>query len=111
MAAEARFNRLSVATENWTLLAQYPDLADIWQKEEHHEDLTSNELARWEAWSMRVLTTREWSFRELPRSELLIENWRRNYENWPTFRAFYQREKGRFDPEFVKWHDENISRD
>ena len=68
MAAEARFNRLAVPTENWTLLAQ-EDFAELRSKDINDQEMTPIERLRWEAYSMRVLATREWSFRELPRSE------------------------------------------
>jgi len=108
MAAEARFNRLSVSTENWSLLAENDALAELRYKDIAGMDMTPQERDRWESYLMRVLVTREWSFRELPREELPVETWRRVTLEQTTLRELYERERESFDPEFTAWFDENV---
>ena len=108
LAAEARFNRLSVSTENWSLLAENDALAQLRYKDINDIEMTPEEQDRWESYLMRVLITREWSFRELPRSELPVEVWRRVTREQSGLHELYEREKDGFDPEFVAWFDENV---
>ena len=108
MADQARFNRLTVSTENWDLLAESAELAELRLKDANSEALTPLEQIRLEAMSMRVLITRQWSFQELPRAALPTATWRRVTASYPNLLSVYEREKDGFDPEFVRWFDENI---
>lgn len=108
MADQARFNRLTVSTENWDMLSQNPELAELRLKQGAGEALTPLERVRLEAMLMRILITRQWSFQELPRASLPVGSWKRITESYPSLIPLYQREKESFDPEFVEWFDENI---
>ena len=108
MAAEARFNRLTVATENSDKLFENAELAELLLKDRGNEELTSLEQYRLDLLAGRILLTREWSFRELPRSELPIARWRRFTQGFPSVRTAYDRNKGSYDPDFEEWFEENI---
>lgn len=108
MAAEDRFNRLSITMENWSLLAGNDALAELRYKEVAGIEMTPQERNRWESYLMRVWSSREWTFRELPREDLPVEGWRRVTAEQPVMRELYEREKARFDPEFTAWFDENV---
>ena len=108
MAAEARFNRLSVSMESWSLLAESDALAELRYKDITGVEMTPQERDRWESYLMRVLITREWSFRELPREDLPVETWRRVTREQSVLRELYEREKASFDAEFTAWFDQNV---
>jgi hypothetical protein len=108
MADQARFNRLTVSTQNWDLLAENPQLAELRLKDGNGETLTPTERVQLEAMIMRVLITRQWSFQELPRDSLPVETWQRVTQQMPSLITVYEREKQAFDPEFVEWFDTNI---
>jgi len=61
-----------------------------------------------ESGSVPLLATHEWSFRELPRSELPVETWRRFTQQNDILRSVYERERDSLDPEFVAWFDEVV---
>jgi hypothetical protein len=108
MAAEARFNRLAIVIEGNDKISDNAELAELVLKDASNEELTPLEQIRMGALAMRVLLTREWSFQEVPRSELPIARWRRSTQNSPAIRASYWLNKDSFDPEFAEWFAENI---
>jgi len=108
MEAEARFNRLAVATENNDSIFENAELADLLLKDRSKAELTELERYRLDLLASRILLTREWTFRELRRSELPVARWRRATEGMPSMRAAYERNKGTYDPEFEEWFEENI---
>ncbi len=108
MGVQARFNRLTINTENYTLRVENPDLAEAWQKAYENEPLSSSERTLVEAFAMRVLLVREWSYRELPESEIPVERWKRNQNRVEQLRMAFEREKGDLDPGFVQFMEENV---
>lgn len=66
MAAEARFNRLSVQAESTTILAENPDLAGFLLKANSGAELAPIEQARLDYYLRRVFGNMEWAYRELP---------------------------------------------
>ena len=108
MAVQARFNRLAINTENYTLRVENPDLAEAWKKAYGNEPLSSSERTLVEAFAMRVLLVREWSYRELPESEIPVERWKRNQNRVEQLRMVFEREKGDLDPGFVQFMEENV---
>ena len=108
MAVQARFNRLAINTENYTLRVENPDLAEAWKKAYGNEPLSSSERTLVEAFAMRVLLVREWSYKELPESEIPVERWKRNQNRVQQLRMVFEREKGDLDPGFVQFMEENV---
>jgi len=108
MAVQARFNRLAINTENYTLRVENPDLAEAWKKAYGNEPLSSSERTLVEAFAMRVLLVREWSYKELPESEIPVERWKRNQNRVEQLRMVFEREKGNLDPGFVQFMEENV---
>ena len=108
MAVQARFNRLAINTENYTLRVENPDLAEAWKKAYGNETLSSSERTLVEAFAMRVLLVREWSYKELPESEIPVERWKRNQNRVEQLRMVFEREKGDLDPGFVQFMEENV---
>ena len=108
MEAEARFNRLAVATENNDSIFENAELAELVLKDRNKQELTELERYRLDLLAARIILTREWTFRELPRSELPTERWRRATEGMPSMRTVYERNRGTYDPEFEEWFEENI---
>ena len=108
MHVQARFNRLAINTENYTLRVENPDLAEAWKKAYGNEPLSSSERTLVEAFAMRVLLVREWSYKELPESEIPVERWKRNQNRVEQLRMVFEREKGDLDPGFVQFMEENV---
>ena len=108
MDAEARFNRLSVATENTDKILENPELSELILKDRGNQELTALEQYRLNLFAGRMLQTREWAFRELPRSELPSARWRSATEGFPTLRKVYESNRGSYNPEFEGWFDDNI---
>ncbi len=116
MEAEARFNRLSVTTESYTIEATEPELAAILVKERNGDALTEIEDFRIQAFWMRVLKVLEWGHFEQPDSRTWIAGQRRNYARSSSYRRAWQGESGGplasgkdvFDPRFVQFMEENV---
>ena len=108
MEAEARFNRLAVATENNESIFENAELAELLLKDRNQEELNELERYRLDLLASKIVLTREWTFREIPRSELPIERWRRATEGMPSMRIVYERNRGTYDPEFEEWFEKNI---
>lgn len=108
MAAEARFNRLAVANENNDLIIGSAEIAEIYFKDRNNEELTALEQFRLDTVAQRLMLVMEWSFLEIPRSELPIDRWRRSVQASPARQALYWRNKGSYNPEFEQWFEETI---
>ena len=106
MEAEARFNRVSIATRTSTIMAENPDLADLFVRANNNEELTAGEESRLRNFSYRVYTNMEWTFRETPEDVPLI-TWQRIVAT-PFYRKYWELRKTEFDPAFVQFMDENI---
>ena len=65
MAAEARFNRLSIVTDAWQFTAEQGDLVEIWGRYDNNEAISSVELRRIQSQVMSILLPLEWMFREI----------------------------------------------
>ena len=109
MASQARFNRLSVATETMTLVAESPDIARFLVKSNNGEELAPEEDLRLENYHRRIFFNMQWTYREVPESSIPIEGWRMLVGD-PAKREFWLENKTQFnnDPEFVQWIDENL---
>jgi len=108
MVAEGQFNRLFVATETATIVAENPALANLLVKATNNEELTQSEQLRLNMYNYRVLMNMQWTFRELPRSDLPIETWRRNAAQ-PYRRQYWEKREAEFYPEFVRFMKESAS--
>ena len=108
MDEQQRFNRLSISTGTNTLIAGNRDLAELRAKTaEDVSLLTSTDWIQMNAFEMRVLRNWEWTFRELPMSELPVNSWRRVSQR-PTWRVIWTDRNDEFDPDFVRWMAEEV---
>jgi hypothetical protein len=108
MAAEARFNRLTIATESYTLVSQNPEFASlIARSDESLESLTAGEREQLLSYGVRVLINQQWSFDELPREEIPIERWRRVAQRG-YWRMYWTERRDELSPEFRQWLEENV---
>ena len=113
MDAERRFNRLSVATGSLTLLATSPELSNAVAKLDDVTvdiddlDLTPGELTQARAYYSRVIRNQEWSYRELPKSELPVKEWK-SLAQRRSWQVHWAAESGARDGGFVEWMEENI---
>ena len=117
MAADARFNQLSIRTDIWAVLADSPELVAYLVKDRNGETLTSEEELRLNSFWMRTLLNLEWQYVELPEN---IDSWtaghRRNYESYGSLRRTWEgggagsRAAGRhnFNPGFVEFYEQTI---
>ncbi len=109
MAAEARFNRVVIATGTATLVAENSDLAELLVRADSGlGELDAVDERRLNAFNYRILINMQWSFLELLDEQLPIENW------WiaaaqPYRRAVWARTKNRYDPDFVRFMEENVT--
>jgi len=108
MDEQQRFNRLSISTGTNTLIAGNRELAELRVSAmEDLSQLTAADRIQLNALEMRVLRNWEWTFRELPLSELPVNSWRRVSKR-PSWREIWSERKGEFDPEFERWIDEAV---
>lgn len=113
MDAERRFNRLMIATGSVTLLATNPDLATAVAKLDDlavsidDVDLTPGEYTQVRAYYSRVIRNQEWSYRELPKSELPAQEWK-SLAGRRSWQVHWVVEKSARDEGFVNWMEENI---
>jgi hypothetical protein len=114
MAAEARFNRLSVVTDAWRFSAEHGDLIAIRERANAGETLTWGERRRINASLMAVFTFLEWQFRELgrdsPEMNQVRVNQRDNFANDASYNNVWTARRDAFDPEFVEWFETNVVR-
>jgi len=115
LAAEARFNRLAVSTESFTLQATEPDLAEILVKDRSGERLTEVEELRIQSYWTRVFISLEWTL-----SETGAENWadgqRRNFATYGSYRRAWEGGNGgpqaagreAYSPGFVEFMETNV---
>ena len=113
IAAEAEFNRLSLVTDSYGVVAESSELPALFVKDRNGEELTEEEFFRIESHWMRVLHTMHWRYRELPDDTTWIEGHRRNFAEYSTLRRTWQstsgtRGKHSFDPEFVQFMEGNV---
>ena len=109
MAAEQRFNRLIIATGTPTMVAENPDLAQAYVKANNDPDsLNAVERVQLNAVFWRVFQNMQWTFFELPREELPIEEWRSNPRNIGHWCVGWAARKNHLDQEFVRFMEEDV---
>jgi hypothetical protein len=108
MSAEARFNRLSITVDQYSFRQENPEFDELIWKATQGESLSPFEESRVESWALRALLLREWSYRELPESELPVRRWRENTRTLNAHVTVFERQKENLDPGFVEWYEENI---
>ncbi len=112
MAAEARFNRLSMAVDSWRYNAGNADLAELRAKARNREVLSDAERWRVDGSIMAIFVMLEWTFRELPGDSSEMSQVRQvqqyNFSNDVSYSEIWEDRKNSFDPEFVQWMQENV---
>ncbi len=111
LAAQARFNRQTLAAESWSIIATEPELTTVIIKDRNGQELTEVEKLRIEAYWMRMLTNVAWGFSELQGTseiDVYIFNQRRNFTEQNYIRTVWQERSGAFDPAFVQFMEENV---
>ena len=108
MAAQERFNRLTIVAGSATLVADNERLAEVLSKAESNpNDLTNAERTRLLSYGDRVLLNQQWTFDELPRNRLPLELMRRvAREAW--WNITWDARKGEYSPDFVEWMELNV---
>ncbi len=107
MAAQARFNRLSIATESATILAENPDLAGFLLRANNGEALAPIEEARLDYYFIRLFSNMDWTYNEIPESLIPIERWR-VITSEPSRQKFWEARKAEFSDDFVQFMDANF---
>ena len=113
MDAERRFNRLTVSTGSVTLLATTPSLAAAVAKLDDSTvaindlHLTPGEYTQVRAYYSRVIRNQEWTYRELPKSELPVQEWK-NLAGRRSWQVSWAADKNARDQDFVEWMEKNI---
>lgn len=108
MGAEARYNRLIINTENYGRMAENREFADLWLKVSDNEQLSRSEQIQIDSFLVKAFLVREWSFKELPESELPIERWQRNHREVERYKIVWERERPNFDPGFVHFMEQKV---
>jgi hypothetical protein len=109
MAAQQRFNRLTVFDGSSSLVADNAGLAEVLAKAENGdvEQLSPGERRQVEGFLERILYNQQWSFNELPRDELPIKQWRR-VSRQVSWQFYWKELKGELKPDFVHWMEANV---
>ncbi len=108
MEAQARFNRLSIQTGSNTLVAENANLAGTLAKANKNEELTDGEKLQIHNFNVRVLSNMQWTYREVPESEIPIELWRRLHRDNLHRRAFWESQKTMFAPNFAEFYEKAV---
>ena len=74
MAAEARFNKVSMSRDAWQAMAENAEYADLLVRAGRGEKLSEADEYRVTAHNMRYLVNQDWLYRELP-----VDSPERNY--------------------------------
>jgi hypothetical protein len=113
MDAERRFNRLEISTGSVTLLATTPSLAAAVAKFDDPTaaiddlQLTPGDYTQVRAYYSRVIRNQEWTYSELPTSELPVQEWK-SLARRRSWRVSWAAEKNARDEGFVEWMEGNI---
>ena len=113
MDAERRFNRLEISTGSVTLLAMTPSLAAAVAKFDDPTaaiddlQLTPGDYTQVRAYYSRVIRNQEWTYSELPKSELPVQEWK-SLARRRSWRISWAAEKDARDEGFVEWMEGNI---
>ena len=108
MEAEARYNRLQVSLQQNYVVVETSNIsaAEVLLKpisELSAEELLISRLM----WTNSILAF-EWSFRELPRDELPVGNWRRLMETYPSLQDIWEQSYNNYNSAFTQWFIENV---
>ncbi len=106
MAAEARFNRISIQTASITLTVEHPDLAELIVRSQNGGDLTPAEVYRLQAYWRRLFVNMQWTYQEAY-DDLPLETWKRVFRD-AFVQDHWENRKTDFIPEFVEFVDENV---
>jgi len=113
MDAERRFNRLTIATGSLTLLATNSELAAAVAKLNDlsvgidNLDLTPGERTQLRGYYSRVIINEEWTYLELPGSELPVQEWKKLAQS-RSWRFHWDAVNSSRGDEFVGWMQRNI---
>ncbi len=112
MAAEARFNRLTMVVDAWRFTAEHGDLYELRERANNNEVLSRAEQIRVDASVMAVFVMLEWTFRELskdsPEMNQVREVQRYTFANEASTSKVWEARKNSFDPAFVQWMEQNV---
>jgi hypothetical protein len=109
MSAQARFNRLTISTGSFISIAENPDLAQALVKSNSDPDsLAATEETQLSAQFWRVLRNQEWTFFELPREQLPVEEWRYLPSRFPYWCVTWTGRKNELNPEFVQFLEKDV---
>ena len=112
MAAEGRFNRLTMVSAGWGSWAVDGDLTELRVRAGNNEELNEFEWRRVEGAVMRIFVNLEWIHRELPEGSpernYNREVQRGRFANDASYRKVWESRKKAFDPGFVQWMEENV---
>jgi len=114
MAAEARFNKVSVSRDAWQAMAENGDYADVLVRARRGEELSETDEFRANASMMRYFVNMDWLYRELPKDS---PEWNYMQQSLivasanPLFLRVWAARKNYFSPAFVEWVEKEILAD
>lgn len=112
LAAEARFNRVTMVVDAWRFRAEHSELYELRERANNNEVLSRAEQMRVDASVMAVFVMLDWTFRELskdsPELNQVREVQKYNFANEATYNKVWEARKNSFDPTFVQWMEENV---
>jgi hypothetical protein len=107
MEAQARYNRLVSQTGSQTLIANNAQLAELLAKNDMGAELTPAERRQFEALYGRAIVNIAWAYGELPVSQLPVSQYQSVF-NERGVRLIWDRMKASYDPEFVRFIEEDV---
>jgi len=114
MAAEARFNKVSLSRDAWQTMAENAEYADLLVRARRGDELSEVDEFRVTASNMRYLVNQEWLYRELPVDSPEWHYMRQGLigaSKNPAFLRVWAARKTHFSPEFVEWVDKEVLAD
>ncbi len=107
MEADARFNRFNVSTVVPMSYLEYSDIDLLEIAGKTQDEMSPKERTAFSILWNTAFLGHEWTFNELPQTELPIERWRRTAAV-PFIRNLWDERKQELDQQFVRFMDENV---
>ena len=111
--AEVRAANFFGIADTWRIPAESSELTSIMAKDAASESLTQAEEFQIQAFWTRIHLNIEWAYTEMPEDEFqrIPAFQKYTYDLFPSYRTAWERRRSFFDPEFVRYMDENVFND
>ena len=110
LAAQQRATHFTTVSEGWTKVAEKPQLSKLIAKDFDEKELSTAELIQLQAFWTRIHHQIQWAYCELPDDQFQrgLQFNREDYASLSTYRRAWKARRDFYDPEFVRYREENV---